>query len=102
MFSQRAGRVLALALVLTLCEDARAQGGAWERHLAEGNAATSFGRVAEAERFYRDALEVAEHFGEVDERLLISLRSLALTLKVGGVLARSDERLTEAERLFRL
>ncbi|MBC7932500.1 MAG: tetratricopeptide repeat protein [Rubrivivax sp.] len=92
---------MAAVLALTLCEVARAQDGVWERLLADGNEATSKGRVVEAEGFYRAALHVAERFGEEDARLVISLRSLALMLKGGGVLLKSDEKLVESERLFR-
>jgi len=88
-------------LFLLLSQTAHAQNSPWERYLAAGNQATMYGRSAEAERMYRAALKEAELFGDEDERLVISLRSLALTLKVEGQSAEALAKLAESETLFR-
>ncbi|MBC7911032.1 MAG: tetratricopeptide repeat protein [Pyrinomonadaceae bacterium] len=86
---------------LILCTAVRAQEEAnWKRYLAAGNEATWHGRREQAEQMYRAALNEAERFGEADERLETSLRSLALTLKITGQLTKAHHRLVEAERLF--
>jgi hypothetical protein len=72
----------------------------WERYLAAGNEATWYGRRTQAEQMYRAALKEAQRFGENDERLMTSLRSLALTLKVEGESTKNQDKLVEAEQLF--
>jgi len=91
--------LLTFVILLTLGE-LQAQNSPWKRYLVAGNEAAQYGRDAEAEKWYRLALAEAEHFGEKDERLATSLRSVALVLKVEGMLTESADKLTEARQLF--
>lgn len=57
---------------------ATAQPSTWERNLREGNDLVSHGQYAQAERSYLSAIREAEKFGPNDQRLAVSLASLAL------------------------
>jgi tetratricopeptide (TPR) repeat protein len=97
---------LACALLLSAAQPAASQGGKqgeddeWSRHLNAGNRAVWFGRHAEAEPHYREAIRAAEKFGEEDGRLWVSLRSLGLILVGLGEHRKDHARLDEGERIF--
>lgn len=85
--------VLLLAALAMAAQNSPEPDKLWKSHMEAGNAAGLDGRLAETERHYRAALEVAEKFGLDDSRLALSLFAL-------GGLYQAQGRSAEAEPLL--
>ena len=84
---------LALVGVLVVADAAGAEVAAWEAHASAGIKAHEDGRLADAEREFREALREAEALAPHDWRLIVSLDNLGDTV-------RALQRDGEAEALY--
>lgn len=74
----------AVFLALGTACGAMAQQSAWERNLRAGSEFASQGQFASAERAFLTAISEAEKFGPTDQRLGLSLASLAMLYMKAG------------------
>jgi len=72
----------------------------WEQHMAAGNAARLEQRLADAEKHYRAAVEVAENSGPEDSRLAMSLIALGSLYRAQGRAAEAEPLLQRAQAIW--
>ena len=85
-----------VALWLTVAAPAWGRSNDWAEVSSAGVRATEEGRFPEAERLFRDALQLSEQFPEGDARRATSLNNLAFTLHAQGHYAAAEPLYREA------